>query len=216
MLFFGIFNSVIWTMIFFQMTTLTFFPCFFIDVLMPQLEIYSNFDMKFGAFFLNLCQNPKGQFLKSLILTILIFSSVGFFYIILFQLDPTLFLSINIPVSPNIFSYIAVTFLLGFTNPWLEEWFWRVFFIRFFPETEFWRIIATFHYAIYHFFVLIILLDDWILAFLGFMGIFILGRFFLFLKMRYGFMVSGITHMASDISCLIIMFIIISYQMTDF
>lgn len=198
-----ILKSPIFTMIFFQLISLTFLPCFFIDVLLsktddaPTLESFSPKIMKY----------LRGQILKSLGLVLFIFLLVGYTYYFLYQIDPSLFLSIQIPLIPSFLNYLVVGLLLAGTNPWLEEWFWRVFLVRFYPDTEFWRLVCTFHYAIYHFFVLIALTKDWILSVMGLIGIFIMGRFFLWLRMNAGFMVSGMTHMASDI-CVVVMAII--------
>ena len=164
--------------------------------------------MTFLSFFVKMFKKLKSQIFKSFLLMLLIFTSVGFFYTFLFQIDPAIFLEIKIPLKKTVMNYIALFLLLGVTNPWLEEWFWRVFLVRFYPKTELWRLFATLHYASYHFFVLLFLTKEWILALIGFLGIFVLGRFFLFLRMKFGFMVSGMTHMASDI-CVVAMVIII-------
>lgn len=208
-IFFGVLSQPIWTMIFFQLITLTFLPFYFIDVLLINNE---NYDVRFEDFYPKLLINLRGQMIRGLALTLLIFISVGVFYCLLFHFFSELFLSIQIPISATNSNYIAITLLLGFSNPWLEEWFWRVFLIKFYPNTEFWRLYTTFHYASYHWFVLFFLTKDWGLSFLGFVGIFFMGRLFLFLRMNAGFLAGGVTHMASDISVVIILFIVLNYQ----
>ena len=205
--FFGFLESIIWTMVFFQLITLTLCPCFFIDVLIPKLDSFSENEMSFRTFFLNIFRNLKGQIVKSFFLMALIFVSVSLAYSILFQLDPEIFLEIKIPLKKSFMNYLALFLLLGVSNPWLEEWFWRVFLVRFYPNSEFWRLFATFNYACYHFFVLLFLTKQWTLALAGFLGIFCMGRFFLFLRMKFGFLVSGMTHMASDM-CVVALAII--------
>lgn len=208
----GILNKPILTMIFFQMITLTFLPCYFIDIILPGIENYNYLETKFETFIPKIFKRLRGQLFKSFALTLLIFIIVACFYVIMFRLRPDLFLSIKIPLELSVLNYISVSLLLGVTNPWLEEWFWRIFLPRFYPNTEFWRLFTTFHYAIYHFFVIYFLTNNWILSILGFGGIFVMGRFFLYLRMKSGFLVSGVTHMASDICVVVIAFINLNYQ----
>ena len=209
--FYGILKSCLLACVFFQLITLTLMPCFFIDVLLSDNELYSDSDTKIEAFFSSLFNNIKGQFMRSSLIIVLIFSAVGLVYYVIYNVYPEIFLMIHIPFADNMLNYISLIVLLGFSNPWLEEWFWRVFLIRFYPDTELWRMVTTFHYAIYHLFVLFFLFHEWILSFLGFLGIFIFGRFFLFLNSKYGFIVSGMTHMTCNISVVVMAFVVI-YQ----
>ncbi|GAM18404.1 hypothetical protein SAMD00019534_015790 [Acytostelium subglobosum LB1] len=96
-------------------------------------------------------------------------------------------------------------FFVYFTlvNPFVEEWFWRMFLVNTFGSSFIHRAIITFFYMAYHFFVLIVFFNIWV-SFLFCFVIFMGGALFNVLVQCFGPMVGVLGHMAAD---LLIMFI---------
>lgn len=107
-------------------------------------------------------------------------------------------LNLNIPLKRDLATTAIFFMIFSFINPVLEEFFWRVFLAKTLKNGELYNFLVTFHYALYHIFVVQYITQDWILSFLAFGGIFGLGRFLVHLKDRNGLIVGTIAHLGAD------------------
>ncbi|CAD8056696.1 unnamed protein product [Paramecium primaurelia] len=101
-------------------------------------------------------------------------------------------------------SLILALTLLSITNPFLEEFFWRVYlpdqYIKHeeinYNEQLKWYL--ALHYALYHFFVIYFFTKLFIISLIGFIMIAIGGRIFFITRDKFGLLTTSLFHMGVD------------------
>ncbi|CAK75721.1 unnamed protein product (macronuclear) [Paramecium tetraurelia] len=105
----------------------------------------------------------------------------------------------------NQLSLILALILLSITNPFLEEFFWRVYLpdqyttheeIKYNEQLKWY---LALHYALYHFFVIYFLTKLMIISLIGFIMIAIGGRIFFITRDKFGLLTTSLFHMGVDL-----------------
>jgi len=104
------------------------------------------------------------------------------------------------------FDLSITSVLLGFEfvilNPIIEEVFWRVFCDSFHGQgrTFLQKLDLSFHYAIFHWFVIYFICQDILLSSLGFLFIWFLGYILTLTKQKAGLITAMLIHIGVDLS----------------
>jgi hypothetical protein len=102
---------------------------------------------------------------------------------------------------------------MGILNPFLEEWFWRIFIQKLLSSnsnSEFWKILISFEFSFYHFFV-ITYFSTWNKAIFLTILIFFGGRILLYIKETLGYLVASLVHLGADMAIITIALLIVYY-----
>ena len=93
---------------------------------------------------------------------------------------------------------IILGVMLTIINPVIEEWFWRVFLYECFKRREFEKWLVSAFYASYHFVTFEFYSGELLVALISVIGIWILGRIFVFIKEHFGFLTAVLFHVGVD------------------
>ena len=126
-----------------------------------------------------------------------------------------------INIQQNFVSVSSFVVLMGFTNPILEEWFWRIFLQEanalYFEQQqpgapsrtlELVKALTSLEFGFYHMFV-VAYFSDWVKGFLFFLAISVAGRIFHWLRERFGILTSLLMHMGADFAVIVIAMLVV-------
>lgn len=120
-------NDALTTLLSLQAISYLLIPYLYINYLSKEGEI--------SPYFMNEFQNRMYQIKSGVSLFASAFGLVVVSYIILFEFRHKLLMIISIPIKYN-FIYIFLFFIFyGIINPVLEEWFWRIFVPKTYPNS---------------------------------------------------------------------------------
>lgn len=113
-------------------------------------------------------------------------------------------LTLNIPLERTTSTTVIFFIIFSFINPVLEEFFWRVFLPKSLKVGELYNLLVSFHYALYHIFVVHYISQCWIVSTILMLNIFILGRFLVYLRDNKGLIVGTLAHLGADMGVAVI------------
>jgi hypothetical protein len=110
--------------------------------------------------------------------------------------------SLRIPSLTESITTILLGLEFVILNPIIEEIFWRVFCDSFIGQgrTFLQKLDLSFHYAIFHWFVIYFICQDVLLSFIGFFFIWFLGYTLVITKQKAGLITAMLIHLGVDLS----------------
>lgn len=108
--------------------------------------------------------------------------------------------SLNIPVKRTLLNGVVFVFLYSFINPVLEELFWRAFLLKGYQNRKLAYVSTTFHYALYHFFVVYYIANEWIFPSIATVAILVFGALLMYLREKHGMIAAIVTHAGADLA----------------
>lgn len=127
---------------------------------------------------------------------------MGSYYAFL-GLDPghhSWIMSRNIPINKTFVDTATFFVVFSFLNPIMEELFWRAFLLKSYRHREFAFVSITIHYAIYHFFSIQYIIDNYLLSAAATTAILWFGAVLMYLRERYGMVTAMLTHVGGDLA----------------
>ena len=169
-------------------------------LLVPYLYIrYLSKEGEVQAYFLNEVQDRFNQIKTGLSLFASAFGLVVFAYILLFEFRLNLLMILTIPIKVSAIYIFAFFVLYGIVNPVLEEWFWRIFVPKTYPDSERNKWLLNLNYTFFHY-VIIGYIMDWKYAIGVTSTFYSIGQSFEFIKKKYGIITGMICHLGMSLA----------------
>jgi len=149
----------------------------------------------------------KGQISQGMLACSLILASMVGIYLAFWHMsveNQAWCLSLNIPLERTNSVTVVFFIIFSFVNPVLEEFFWRVFLPKSLKVGEAYNIFVSFHYALYHIFVVHYISQNWLVSLLLMLNIFVLGRFLVYLRDSKGLIVGTLAHLGADMAVAVV------------
>lgn len=132
-------------------------------------------------------------------------------YLLLYEVEQDAVDDIRVKIPGTFANYFFLCFFLGFTNPVLEEWFWRIFLQKVLGENfELNHLRVSLLFGFYHLFTFAYL-ATWPKGLFVMAAMMVSGRVFIFVQKKIGIVTAAMMHMGADWAILTIAFLIIFY-----
>lgn len=119
-------------------------------------------------------------------------------------------MSRNIPVKKTFFDTALFFFVFSFINPLLEELFWRGFLLKSYRDRKLSYVIVSIHFALYHWFSVNYITQNWLFSTAATFSIFVLGAKLMYLREKCGMVAAVLAHAGADLAVAIIVWHIYS------
>lgn len=174
---------------------------FFLVLLGAPLLYSQYYDIDLRVMILDGLHNRKSQVIQGSLAAIGIISIMVGAYFAFWNAaleNQAFILTLNIPLRRTTSVCVLFFIIFSFVNPVLEEFFWRVFLAKNLVKSELYNMWVSFHYGLYHIFVVQYIVQDWLISSAIMINLICLGRFFAYLRDQKGIIVSILAHLGAD------------------